>query len=320
MAESIATGEGDLTQRLKHRSRDELGELTSWFNLFLDKLQPIISQVKATTTETRDTAYRSAQIAASTSSGMDDQYREIDQVAAASQEMSATAQDVAKNAAQAAHAAADAESAAPHGLKVIDTTAASITGFAREMTGAMTNVQALADSGEQIGSVLEVIRSIAEQTNLLALNAAIEAAREGEAGRGFAGVADEVRHLARITQESISKIYGVIENLQTGTRDVVVSISQSHDQADAVAEHASSALTVLTKISNAVRVINDMNLQIATAAEQQSTVAEEVNRSVSNVKVVTEALTAQAGESAKISQALNALADQQQSLMASFKA
>ncbi|MHC8304829.1 methyl-accepting chemotaxis protein [Pseudomonas sp. PB3P13] len=320
MLKSIATGDGDLTQRLTHRSRDELGELTSWFNLFLDKLQPVISQVKATTSKTRDTAHRSSEIAASTSSGMDDQYREIDQVATASQEMSATAHDVAKNAARAAQAAGDAEAAASHGLHVIDTTAACITTLAREMTDAMTDVQALADRSEQIGSVLEVIRSIADQTNLLALNAAIEAARAGEAGRGFAVVADEVRHLARKTQESVTQIRGVIENLQAGTRDVVGSMSQSHDQVHAVAEHASTALEALTKIGDAVRVINDMNLQIATAAEQQSAVAEEVSRNVSNVKVVTEILTAQAGESAKVSQALNALADEQQSLMAGFKA
>ncbi|WP_413038191.1 methyl-accepting chemotaxis protein [Pseudomonas ogarae] len=251
---------------------------------------------------------------------MEDQYREIDQVAAASQEMSATAQDVARNAAQAAQAAHDAEAAASYGLHVIETTAEQIASLAREMTGAMDDVQALADSSEQIGSVLEVIRSIAEQTNLLALNAAIEAARAGEAGRGFAVVADEVRNLARKTQESVAQIRGVIENLQAGTRGVVGSISQNHDQAHAVSNHTTSALSALTKISRAVRVINDMNLQIATAAEQQSAVAEEVSRNVSNVKVVTETLTVQAGESAKISQALNDLADKQQALMAGFKA
>lgn len=320
MLRDIATGEGDLTQRLKHRSHDELGELASWFNFFLDKLQPVIAQVKATTAEARDTAHRSSEIAARTSSGMDDQYREIDQVAAASQEMSATAQDVARNAAQAARAAGDAEAAATHGLQVIDATAASITSLASKMTTAMSDVEALADSSEQIGSVLEVIRAIAEQTNLLALNAAIEAARAGEAGRGFAVVADEVRHLARKTQESVAQIRGVIENLQIGTRDVVGSISESHKQAHGMAEHATTALSALAQISTAVRVINDMNLQIATAAEQQSAVAEEVSRNVSNVKVVTEALTTQSAESAKVSQALNALADQQQSLMQGFKA
>lgn len=320
MLRNIATGEGDLTQRLKHRSEDELGQLTSWFNFFLDKLQPVIAQVKTTTTEARDTAHRSSQIAARTSAGMDEQYREIDQVAAASQEMSATAQDVARNAAQAADAAGDAEAAATHGLQVIDATATRITDLAREMTEAMTDVQALADSSEQIGSVLEVIRSIAEQTNLLALNAAIEAARAGEAGRGFAVVADEVRHLARKTQESVAQIRGVIEKLQTGTRDVVGSMSQSHERAHSVAEQASSALSALEQISAAVRVINDMNLQIATAAEEQSAVAEEVSRNVSNVKEVTQELTAQSAESAMVSQALNTLADQQQSLMQGFKA
>ncbi|WP_413776208.1 methyl-accepting chemotaxis protein [Pseudomonas sp. B21-056] len=250
---------------------------------------------------------------------MQHQYREIDQVATASHEMSATAHDVAKSASQAAAAAQDAESAARAGLDVIHSTSGRIAHLASEMNEAMSQVENLSHSSEQIGSVLDVIKSIAEQTNLLALNAAIEAARAGDAGRGFAVVADEVRNLARRTQESVEQIREVIENLQSGTRVVVGAIGKSHSDVQDTAEQATVALSALTRISDAVRIINDMNLQIATAAEEQSCVAEEVNRNVANVRQVTESLASQADESAQISKSLNALASHQQSLMSQFK-
>ena len=319
LLKDIATGEGDLTQRLPKRSNDELGELSSWFNMFLDKLQPIVAQVKSSVLEARDTAHRSANIATSTSDGMQHQYREIDQVATASHEMSATAQDVARSASQAATAAQDAESAARAGLDVINSTSERIAYLASEMTQAMSQVESLSQRSEQIGSVLDVIKSIAEQTNLLALNAAIEAARAGDAGRGFAVVADEVRSLARRTQESVEQIREVIENLQAGTRTVVGSIGKSHSDVQDTAEQATVALAALIRIRDAVRVINDMNLQIAAAAEEQSSVAEEINRNVANVRQVTESLTSQADESAQVSHSLNALASHQQSLMSQFK-
>lgn len=319
LLKDIASGEGDLTQRLPKRQNDELGELSSWFNLFLDKLQPIVAQVKSSVLEARDTAHRSSNIAASTSDGMQHQYREIDQVATASHEMSATAQDVARSASQAATAAQDAESAAQAGLEVINSTSQRIAYLASEMTEAMSQVESLSNSSEEIGSVLDVIKSIAEQTNLLALNAAIEAARAGDAGRGFAVVADEVRSLARRTQESVEQIRQVIENLQTGTRAVVSSIGKSHTDVQDTADQATVALSALARISDAVRVINDMNLQIATAAEEQSSVAEEINRNVANVRQVTESLTTQADESAQVSHSLNALASHQQALMSQFK-
>src|SRR3989338_8297022 len=186
MLKDIATGEGDLTRRLDYAKRDELGELVGWFNRFLDKLQPIIAEVKRSVQDARGTADQSSAIATQTSAGMEQQYRQVDQVATASHEMSATAQDVARSAAQAAQAARDADQATRQGLTVIDLTTRSIDPLATNMNAAMAQVQGLASSSQQIGSVLEGIRSIAEQTNLLALNAAIEAARAGEAGRGFA--------------------------------------------------------------------------------------------------------------------------------------
>ncbi|MBG4364816.1 methyl-accepting chemotaxis protein [Pseudomonas aeruginosa] len=320
MLRDIASGEGDLTQRLPHTGRDELGELAGWFNRFLDKLQPIIRDVKVSVRDARSTADQSAAISSQTSAGMQQQFREIDQVATASHEMTATAQDVARSAAQAADAARGADQATRDGLALIDRTTQSIDSLAANLTSAMGQVEQLASSSEEIGSVLEVIRAIAEQTNLLALNAAIEAARAGDAGRGFAVGADEVRNLARRTQDSVEQIRGVIEGLQQGTRDVVDAMHGSHRQAQGSVEQVDEAVAALQRIGEAVTVINDMNLQIASAAEEQSSVAEEINRNVAAIRDVTESLSSQAEESAQVSQSLNRLANHQQGLMEQFKA
>ncbi|WP_103102945.1 methyl-accepting chemotaxis protein [Pseudomonas sp. LFM046] len=320
MLRDIASGEGDLTRRLDYARQDELGELAGWFNRFLDKLQPIIADVKRSVQDARSTADQSAAIASQTSAGMQQQYREVDQVATASHEMSATAQDVARSAAQAADAARGADQATREGLGVIGRTTSAIEQLASEMNVAMEEVQALASSSEQIGSVLEVIRAIAEQTNLLALNAAIEAARAGEAGRGFAVVADEVRNLAKRTQDSVEEIRQVIEGLQHGTREVVGSMHSSHRQAQGSVAQVEQAVAALQRIGDAVTVITDMNLQIASAAEEQSAVAEEINRNVAAIRDVTESLSGQAEESAQVSQALNRLANHQQGLMQQFRA
>ncbi|AZE12351.1 Methyl-accepting chemotaxis sensor/transducer protein [Pseudomonas chlororaphis subsp. aureofaciens] len=319
MLEDIASGEGDLTRRLAYDKQDELGQLAGWFNRFLDKLQPIIAEVKRSVQDARGTADQSSAIATQTSAGMEQQYRQVDQVATASHEMSATAQDVARSAAQAAQAARDADQATRQGLSVIDRTTASIDHLAADMSTAMTQVEGLAANSEKIGTVLEVIRAIAEQTNLLALNAAIEAARAGEAGRGFAVVADEVRNLARRTQESVEETRQVIEELQSGTQEVVGSMGNSHRQAQGSVEQVGQAVTALRQIGDAVTVISDMNLQIASAAEEQSAVAEEINNNVATIRDVTESLSEQANESARVSQSLNSLANQQQSLMDQFR-
>ncbi|WDG77151.1 methyl-accepting chemotaxis protein [Pseudomonas chlororaphis] len=319
MLEDIASGEGDLTRRLAYDKKDELGQLAGWFNRFLDKLQPIIAEVKRSVQDARGTADQSSAIATQTSAGMEQQYRQVDQVATASHEMSATAQDVARSAAQAAQAARDADQATRQGLSVIDRTTTSIDHLAADMSTAMTQVEGLAANSEKIGSVLEVIRAIAEQTNLLALNAAIEAARAGEAGRGFAVVADEVRNLARRTQESVEETRQVIEELQSGTQEVVGAMGNSHRQAQGSVEQVGQAVTALRQIGDAVTVISDMNLQIASAAEEQSAVAEEINNNVATIRDVTESLSEQANESARVSQSLNSLANQQQSLMDQFR-
>ena len=319
MLKAIASGDGDLTQRLHYSKKDELGELVSWFNRFLDKLQPTIAQIKQSITDARGTADQSSEIARQTSEGMQVQFREIDQVATASNEMSATAHDVANSASNAANAAKGADQSARDGMSIIERSTRDINQLADEVSKAVTEVEALAVNSEQIGSVLEVIRSIAEQTNLLALNAAIEAARAGESGRGFAVVADEVRNLAKRTQDSVEEIRLVIERIQSGTRGVVATMHSSQTQAHSNAGQIQQAVQALSKISDAVTVISDMNLQIASAAEQQSAVAEEVNRNVSAIRTVTETLTGQATESAQISSQLNSLTTHQMKLMDQFR-
>ncbi|AZO84284.1 chemotaxis protein [Stutzerimonas stutzeri] len=319
MLKAIASGDGDLTQRLHYSKQDELGELVSWFNRFLDKLQPTIAQIKQSITDARGTADQSSEIARQTSEGMQVQFREIDQVATASNEMSATAHDVANSASNAANAAKGADQSARDGMSIIERSTRDINQLADEVSKAVTEVEALAVNSEQIGSVLEVIRSIAEQTNLLALNAAIEAARAGESGRGFAVVADEVRNLAKRTQDSVEEIRLVIERIQSGTRGVVATMHSSQTQAHSNAGQIQQAVQALSKISDAVTVISDMNLQIASAAEQQSAVAEEVNRNVSAIRTVTETLTGQATESAQISSQLNSLTTHQMKLMDQFR-
>ena len=318
MLKDIAVGEGDLTHRLVYTRQDELGELVGWFNRFLDKLQPVIAEVKRLVQEARNTADQSAIIANQTSSGMEQQYREVDQVATASQEMTASAHEVARSAAQAADAAQGVDLATLEGLEVINSTATAIEHLSNEMSASMEEVRDLTNRSDQISSVLDVIRAIAEQTNLLALNAAIEAARAGDAGRGFSVVADEVRNLARRTQSSVKEVRLVIEGLQQRTKDVVSSMHSSHSKAQGSVAQVVLAVTALQRIGDSVSIITNMNLQIASAAEEQSIVVEEINRNVAAIRDVTESLSTQAQESAEISNTLNGLANHQQALMDQF--
>jgi len=233
--------------------------------------------------------------------------------------MTATAQDVARNATQAAEAASHADRAANQGRHIVQDTGATITELAGEIGRAVDVVQTLARDSENIDAILVTIRSIAEQTNLLALNAAIEAARAGEQGRGFAVVADEVRNLAQKTQQATGEIQQMIQQLQNGTRDVVQVMEQSQSRTQRSVEQADAAAEALQAITQAVSLINDMNNQIASAAEEQSAVAEDINRNVTNIGQVAQDVAGGAEEASQASAGLTRLAEQQRRLINQFK-
>ncbi|MEN5091961.1 methyl-accepting chemotaxis protein [Pseudomonas protegens] len=319
MLDDIAQGEGDLTRRLTSDRADELGSIAKGFNTFLAKLQAMISQVVTSVQSVSDSSEHTADIAIRTNQGVHKQMVEIDQVATAVHEMTATAQDVARNATQAAQAASHADQAASQGMQIVRDTSSSIGALAEEIGRAVGVVQTLAKDSENINAILIAIRGIAEQTNLLALNAAIEAARAGEQGRGFAVVADEVRNLAQKTQQATEEIQSMIQQLQQGTREVVRVMEDSQHKTDQSVEHAAKAAQALETITQAVSVINDMNTQIASAAEEQSAVAEDINRNVINIGQVANEVAGGADESSAASAGLTKLAEQQRRLINQFK-
>ncbi|MGN8143916.1 methyl-accepting chemotaxis protein [Pseudomonas sp. 22105] len=319
MLDDIAQGEGDLTRRLTSDRNDELGSIAKGFNTFLAKLQGMITQVVSSVQSVSDSSEHTADIAIRTNIGIQKQMAEIDQVATAVQEMTATAQDVARNATQAAQAASHADQAASQGMQIVRDTSDSIGVLAVEIGKAVDVVQTLAKDSENINAILIAIRGIAEQTNLLALNAAIEAARAGEQGRGFAVVADEVRNLAQKTQKATEEIQSMIQQLQQGTRDVVRVMEDSQNRTDESVQHAAKAAEALETITQAVSVINDMNTQIASAAEEQSAVADDINRNVINIGQVANEVAGGADESSSASADLTKLAEQQRRLINQFK-
>ena len=315
----IASGEGDLTQRIEIQRQDEIGELAKWFNSFLNKLQSTISQVIDTVSGTRNSAERAAQVAERTSSGMQAQYQEIDLVATAFEELSATAMQVSGNASSAVAAANTTDAAAQEGKYVVADTQEAMRKLMTIINDAQPVVERLSANSGNINDILTVIQGIAEQTNLLALNAAIEAARAGEQGRGFAVVADEVRNLAGRTQNAIVEIQTLISQLQSGTGAVVKANRDGHGQADETLAKVDLSVQVLEQIIQSVSTIHQMNEQIARAAQEQSRVADEINRNVSNIRDVSHTIRAEAATSAENGRELSALADKQQQLVGQFK-
>ncbi len=319
MLKEIADGDGDLSQRLKYAQKNELGNVAKWFNVFLDKLQPTIHSIRVGISDTKSTADQTFSIAEETSNGIQAQFKDIDQVAAASNEMAATAHEVASNAAFVAQAAKDAETSAKEGHNLINRTNADLLSLTEQLTCSLDDSRLLSDSSAQISDVLDVIRAIAQQTNLLALNAAIEAARAGESGRGFAVVADEVRSLAMRTQDSVEQIRIVIEKLQSGANTVTSAMQSSQARASSSSILMQETVQSFTDITQAVSKILDMTNQIATASEEQSAVAEDINFNITSIRTITQELNEKAESSAEMSKLLSTLADQQHSLAKQFR-
>ncbi|WP_076416765.1 methyl-accepting chemotaxis protein [Shewanella sp. UCD-KL12] len=280
----VSTGEGDLTRRLSTDSDIEFATLAGNFNNFAIKLQELIQQVKLLGGEISLGTESTARGASEATESMGLQTQEVEQLAAAMHEMATTAADVANNAQGAAYAVQQADNAVSDGATAVQTTTESIEHLATQIEEAVEAVKELETDTTSIESILGVINEIAGQTNLLALNAAIEAARAGESGRGFAVVADEVRSLAARTQESTSEIKEKIDKLQLGVAAVVNVMGQSRSTTEITVEKAKAANETLNDIRKSIEEITDMNLQIASAAEEQSQVAEEMNVNTSNIR------------------------------------
>jgi methyl-accepting chemotaxis protein len=317
--DDIAAGEGDLTRRLAITSQDELGELAGSFNRFVDKIHGLVRQITEMTSQLTGLVSQVAEQANRSEKAMERQRHETDQVATAINEMSSAAHEVARSAQGAAVAAQQTDAEGQAAKKVVDGSIAQIHALVNDIRTSGVSLDSLQQDVSSIVSVLGVIRSIAEQTNLLALNAAIEAARAGEAGRGFAVVADEVRALASRTQQSTQEIQGMIDRLQKGTEAAVESMRRSSDAGDGTSAKANEAGASLDTMAQLIGTINSMNAQIASAAEEQTAVAEEINRSVHQIAVAVDSVADETQQGAQTSRSLADLGQRLGQLVGQFR-
>lgn len=316
--EGIASAEGDLTVRMDESGSDEVTRLSRGYNRFADKTEGMIKKVSRATGNLSIKIGDFATLAEHTRDGINKQHEQTTQVATAMTEMSATVHEVAQNTTQTAEAAKQADLQANSGRDVVNAVTRSIDSLAGEVGKAVETVQHVEQDSERIGSVLDVIRGIADQTNLLALNAAIEAARAGEQGRGFAVVADEVRTLAKRTQDSTEEIQEMIESLQTGVRQTVTVMKTSQEQAAESVDQAGRAHEALGEITRVIDTISQMSSQIATAAEEQSAVAEDINRNIVEITHVAEETSQDSAKSYEASEAMSNEVDQLGKLLQQF--
>ncbi|MGF6590243.1 methyl-accepting chemotaxis protein [Pseudomonas sp. 2835] len=317
VVEKIAAG--DLTHNMRVTRRDELGVLQQGIQRMGSTLRDLITGIRDGVTQIASAAEELSAVTEETSAGVNSQKVETDQVATAMHEMAATVQEVARNAEHASEAATEADGQARAGDQVVAEAISQIERLAEEVHRSTEAMGLLQQESQKIGSVMDVIKSVAEQTNLLALNAAIEAARAGEAGRGFAVVADEVRGLAQRTQKSTEEIEELVAGLQSGTQQVANVMLGSRNLTDSSVELTRKAGASLESITRTVSNIQSMNQQIAAAAEQQSAVAEQISRSILNVRDVSEQTAAASDETAASSVELARLGNQLQTMVSHFR-
>jgi len=311
--------EGDLQTRLALDTRDELQQVASDFNGMTEAFQSVVSRISGATGQLATMAEETSVVTEQTNQSVQNQLKETTQVATAMNEMSATVQEVATNTANTSEAANEVTRQSAEGQRAMNDTIAQIQQLSQKVEGAGDVIQQLEQHSVEIGSILDVIKGIAEQTNLLALNAAIEAARAGEQGRGFAVVADEVRNLASKTQVSTEEINQMIEKLQSGSAQAVSAVTSSKELARMAVEQAAKTGEALSGITSAIQRVNDMSTQIASAAEEQSVVTEEINRNIVQINEMTEQTAVGAKQTSAASVDQTRLAAELQEMVSSFK-